>query len=145
MQLCRNCKSTVTFFARCLEALYVRVVRKEGPQLSLIDLPGVTHNADQMHDIHEARHTHFERRSIVALPDLLNRSHVYPFCLTIFHGLSSSAPCQLHHSCVHPGHCQPGRGVHQTRRDGDPLRDPSHVRLRQCRGPWWSWFYRNLF
>ena len=38
----------------CLQALYVRVVRKEGPQLSLIDLPGVTHNADQMQNIHEA-------------------------------------------------------------------------------------------
>eukprot|EP00438_Fugacium_kawagutii_P005343 Skav210317 [mRNA] locus=scaffold475:270290:277484:- [translate_table: standard] len=34
-------------------ALYVRVVRSEGPQLSLIDLPGVTHNADQMQNIHE--------------------------------------------------------------------------------------------
>lgn len=39
---------------QCLQALYVRVVRKEGPQLSLIDLPGVTHNADQMQNIHEA-------------------------------------------------------------------------------------------
>ena len=30
------------------------MVRKEGPQLSLIDLPGVTHNSDEMKDIHEA-------------------------------------------------------------------------------------------
>ncbi|CAE8582582.1 unnamed protein product [Polarella glacialis] len=40
-----------TFISR--KALYVRVVRKDGPQLSLIDLPGVTHNADKMADIHE--------------------------------------------------------------------------------------------
>lgn len=33
--------------------LYIRVVRSEGPQLSLIDLPGVTHNAVQMVNIHE--------------------------------------------------------------------------------------------
>ena len=35
------------------QALYIRVVRREGPQLSLIDLPGVTHNDQEMHDIHE--------------------------------------------------------------------------------------------
>eukprot|EP00438_Fugacium_kawagutii_P031025 Skav201411 [mRNA] locus=scaffold83:75572:77704:+ [translate_table: standard] len=35
------------------KAIYIRVVRSEGPQLSLIDLPGVTHNADQMENIHE--------------------------------------------------------------------------------------------
>lgn len=35
------------------QALYVRVVRRSGPQFSLIDLPGVTHNADQMANIHE--------------------------------------------------------------------------------------------
>ena len=35
------------------EALYVRVVRRDGPQLSLIDLPGVTHNAEKMSNIHE--------------------------------------------------------------------------------------------
>ena len=40
-------------FVSC-QALYVRVVRQDGPQLSLIDLPGVTHNADQMQNIHEA-------------------------------------------------------------------------------------------
>ncbi|CAK9097538.1 Dynamin-related protein 4C [Durusdinium trenchii] len=36
-----------------IKALYVRVVRHKGSQLSLIDLPGVTHNADQMRNIHE--------------------------------------------------------------------------------------------
>ncbi|CAJ1349979.1 unnamed protein product [Effrenium voratum] len=35
------------------KALFVRVVRPSGPQLSLIDLPGVTHNAEKMKDIHE--------------------------------------------------------------------------------------------
>lgn len=35
------------------QPLYIRVIRSEGPQLSLIDLPGVTHNASQMKDIHE--------------------------------------------------------------------------------------------
>ncbi|CAE7638786.1 shi [Symbiodinium pilosum] len=35
------------------EAMYVQVVRGEGPQLSLIDLPGITHNATKMADIHE--------------------------------------------------------------------------------------------
>ena len=30
------------------------MVRREGPQLSLIDLPGVNHNADRMENIHEA-------------------------------------------------------------------------------------------
>jgi len=35
------------------QALYIRVVRRDGPQLSLIDLPGVTHNAEKMSNIHE--------------------------------------------------------------------------------------------
>ncbi|CAE7200315.1 DRP4C [Symbiodinium microadriaticum] len=35
------------------EALYIRVVRRDGLQLSLIDLPGVTHNAEKMSNIHE--------------------------------------------------------------------------------------------
>ena len=35
------------------------MVRKEGPQLSLIDLPGVTHNADQMSNIHEVHADQF--------------------------------------------------------------------------------------
>ena len=34
--------------------MYIRVVRREGPQLSLIDLPGITHNASKMKDIYEA-------------------------------------------------------------------------------------------
>eukprot|EP00403_Amphidinium_massartii_P031623 CAMPEP_0178447154 /NCGR_PEP_ID=MMETSP0689_2-20121128/41223_1 /TAXON_ID=160604 /ORGANISM="Amphidinium massartii, Strain CS-259" /LENGTH=668 /DNA_ID=CAMNT_0020072101 /DNA_START=50 /DNA_END=2056 /DNA_ORIENTATION=- len=33
--------------------IYVKVIRGAGPQLSLIDLPGVTHNSQQMEDIHE--------------------------------------------------------------------------------------------
>eukprot|EP00929_Paragymnodinium_shiwhaense_P016844 TRINITY_DN12549_c0_g2_i1.p1 TRINITY_DN12549_c0_g2~~TRINITY_DN12549_c0_g2_i1.p1 ORF type:complete len:952 (+),score=257.98 TRINITY_DN12549_c0_g2_i1:349-2856(+) len=33
--------------------IYVKVTRQHGPQLSLIDLPGITHNSDQMPDIHE--------------------------------------------------------------------------------------------
>lgn len=35
------------------QALCIRVVRRDGPQLSLIDLPGVTHNAEKMSNIHE--------------------------------------------------------------------------------------------
>lgn len=34
--------------------MYIRVVRREGPQLSLIDLPGITHNSSKMTKIHEA-------------------------------------------------------------------------------------------
>jgi len=33
--------------------LYVKVVRNSGPQLSLIDLPGVTHNSSEMENIHD--------------------------------------------------------------------------------------------
>ena len=47
----RSCKFRQGF-APC-EALYIRVVRSEGPQVNLIDLPGLTH--DKMEDIHEAR------------------------------------------------------------------------------------------
>ena len=36
------------------QAMYIRVVRREGPQLSLIDLPGITHNASKMNNIYEA-------------------------------------------------------------------------------------------
>lgn len=35
------------------KAMFIRVIRPSGPQLSLIDLPGVTHNADKMANIHE--------------------------------------------------------------------------------------------
>ena len=41
------------------------MVRKEGPQLSLIDLPGVTHNADQMQNIHEAGACDLEHKETV--------------------------------------------------------------------------------
>lgn len=35
------------------QAMYISVVRREGPQLSLIDLPGITHNSSKMTKIHE--------------------------------------------------------------------------------------------
>lgn len=51
IRICVDCFSS-SFGCK---ALYVRVVRHKGSQLSLIDLPGVTHNADQMRNIHEAQ------------------------------------------------------------------------------------------
>ncbi|CAE6914669.1 DRP4C [Symbiodinium sp. CCMP2592] len=35
------------------QAIYVRVTRAEGPQMSLIDLPGITHNSTKMANIHQ--------------------------------------------------------------------------------------------
>ena len=35
------------------DPIFIKVVRSEGPQLSLIDLPGMTHNSDKMENIHE--------------------------------------------------------------------------------------------
>ena len=53
----------------------MRVVRQEGPQLSLIDLPGVTHNAKKMKNIHAAPLAANQARAFV---DRLAFSVVFP-------------------------------------------------------------------